>query len=230
MAKRSIRFGITNGSGRRAATWKCWTRTGVGKSDVYLACREFGSALHVSLHQTGKWHVTFSEQFFGENLDTFLDKPDGRFIRQWLRPPQIAPGVTLAVRIVTPHSAVNIPFDVSSYKRITWIPVPPDNRAVAIDIIITALNTLVSGWPDRNSMNTKLVDSILLDSGERVCIVHRAIDMPDLGTLRGTPRYFKGKSKDDLTGAGLRIHKFTREKDGSVLIYDCVLEKRNAST
>ena len=229
MGERSIRFGITDGSGRRAATWKCWTPSGVGKSDVYLSPRELGYALKASLHQTGNWHVAFSRQFLEENLNTFSDKPSGRFIEQWSRPQQIAPGVTLAFRIVTPHSAVSIPFDVSLYKGIAWIPAPPDNRAVEIDIIFTAPDTLVSGWPGKNSMNTQLIDSMSLSSGEKVWVVHRVTDMPNLGTLHGTSRYFKGKSKDDLIGAGLHIHVFGHEKDGSCVIYDCAAEKRNSS-
>ena len=229
MGKQSIRFGITDGSGRRAATWKCWTPTGVGKNDVYLACREFGYALKASLHQSGNWHIAFSPQFFEENLDTLLNKPDGRFIQRWPRPRQIAPGVTLAFRIVTPHSAVSIPFDVSLCESIVWIPVPPDNRAVEIDIIFTAADTLVSGWPGKNSMNAQLIDSMSLDSGDKVWVVHRVTDMPNLGTLHGTPRYFKGKSKNDLTGAGLHIHVFGCEKDGSRAIYDCAVEKRDSS-
>ena len=230
MGERSIRFGITDGSGRRAATWKCWIPTGVGRSDVYLSCRELGYALKTSLHQSGNWHFAFLSQFFGGNLDTSLDKLDGRFIKQWPRPRQIAPGVTLAFRIVTPHSAVSIPFDVSLYKSIAWIPAPPDNRAVEIDIIFTAPDTLVSGWPGKNSMNTQLIDSMSLSSGEKVWVVHWVTDMPNLGTLHGTPRYFiKGKSKNDLTGAGLRIHVFGHEKDGSRAIYDCAAEKRDPS-
>jgi hypothetical protein len=229
MGERSIRFGITDGSGRRAATWKCWTLTGVGKSDVYLSARELGYALKASLHQSGNWQVAFSPQFVEENPNAFSDKPNGRFIEQWPRPQQIAPGVTLAFRIVTPHSAVNIPFDISLYKSIVWIPAPPDNRAVEIDIIFTAPDTLVSGWPCKNSMNTQLIDSMSLSSGEKVWVVHWVTDMPNLGTLHGTPRYFKDKNKDDLIGAGLHILVFGDEKDGSRVIYDCPAEKCDSS-
>jgi hypothetical protein len=224
MSKQSIRFGISDSSGKRAATWKCWTLTGKGKDDVYLACRELGGALKASLHQTGAWHIAFSEEFFENG---FADKPDGRFIDKWPRPKEIAPGVTLAFRIITPYSAVNTPIS-SPNENITWIPAPPKNRAVEIAIIITSPHALVSSWPGKNSMNTKLVGSMPLDSGETVWVVHRDIDIPNLGTLHGTPRYFKGRSKDDLAKGGLHVLVFGDEKDGSRVILDsAVISDKN---
>jgi hypothetical protein len=90
-SKQSIRFGITDGSGKRAATWNCWTHIGGGKSDVYLACRSIGYALKVSLHETGDWHIAYSEKFFVENLEALADRPQGRFIDKWTRPREIGP-------------------------------------------------------------------------------------------------------------------------------------------
>lgn len=225
MEERAIRFAATDRSGKRAATWKCWTLTGKGKGDVYLACRELGGALKASLHQSGNWHIAFSEEFFENG---FADKPHDRFIDKWPRPSEIAPGVTLAFRIITPYSAVSTAYDVSSLKNITSIPAPPKNRAVEIAVIITAPHTLISHWPGRNSMDTQLVGSMPLDSGETVWVVHRDIDIPNLGTLHGTPRYFKGRNKDDLAKVGLRVLVSGDEKDGSRVIIDSVIEERDS--
>jgi hypothetical protein len=70
-------------------------------------------------------------------------------------------------------------------------------------------------------MKTKPVGSMLLDNGEKTWIVYRVIDCPDFADMRGTPRYFKGRSKDDLMGKGLHIfaHKIHKE-DGSLVILD----------
>lgn len=219
-SKQSIRFGITDGSGKRASTWKCWTPVGVGRSDVYLTCRSIGFALKVSLHQTGEWHIAYSEEFFAENPDALADRPQGRFIDKWTRPSGIAPGVTLALRIITPYSAVSIPI-ASLNRTIAWITVPPPSQAVEIDIFITSPHALVSSWPGKNRMQTKMVGSMLLDNGEKIWVVYRVIECPDFEDMCGTPRYFKGRSKDDLKGKGLRIlaHKIHKE-DGSLVILD----------
>jgi hypothetical protein len=219
-SKKSIRFGITDGSGKRAATWNCLTNIGAGKSDVYLICRQLRDDLKVSLHQTGEWHIAYSKKFVAENPEFFANNPLGRYIGKWRRPSEIASGVTLAIRIITPHSAVNTPI-VSLNRTITWIPVSPPGQAVEICIFITSPNALVSSWPGRNRMKTKLVGSMVLDNGEKTWIVYRGIECPDFEDMRGTPRYLNGRSRDDLKGKGLRIfaHKIHKE-DGSLVILD----------
>jgi hypothetical protein len=64
MSERSIRFGVTDYKGRRAATWKCWTQVGSGKKDVYLACREPRGSPKLSLHESGQWQVAFDANQF----------------------------------------------------------------------------------------------------------------------------------------------------------------------
>jgi len=225
MSKRStqsIRFGITDGSGKSAATWNCLTPTGVGKSDIYLICRSLKGALHASLHESGLWHIAYSTEFFAENLDAIGDRHQGRFIDKWPRPKEIAPGVTLTFRIITPHSAVNTPI-ASSNENIVWIPAPPPGQAVEIDILITSPHASLPSWPGKYSMNTKLVGSISLESGDKIWVVYMVIACPNFKNVQGTARYFKGRSKDDLKGEGLRIIAFAQEKDGSRVILDSVL-------
>jgi len=220
MPEQSIRFTVTNGL-KRAATWKCWTASG-GRSDIYLACRELKGAIKASLHESGNWHLAYSREFLDKNLDISPNESAHRYIHRWSRQPQIAPGVTLAFRIITPHSGINVPFYDSQYENIVRIPEPPDNKAIEIDIIITAPNTLVSSWPGKNSMNTELAGSMSLDSGEKVWIVYRVIDMPAIKPVHGRPKYFKNKGEDDLVRAeNLRLLMFGNEKDGSRVIYDC---------
>jgi hypothetical protein len=95
---------------------------------------------------------------------------------------------------------------------------------VEICIFITSPNALVSSWPGKNRMQTKLVGSMLLDNGEKIWVVYRVIELPDFKDMHGTPRYFKGRSKDDLKGERLRVfaHGIHRE-DGSLFIFDGAL-------
>lgn len=229
MAEQSIRFRITDGAGNRSATWKCWSPIDVGKHDVYLACRTLGGALKASLHQSEEWHIAYSNNFFEENVDDPSHKEKGRFIEKWPRPIEIAPGVILAYRIVTPWSAVNTPYGETNFKRMHWIPKANKGKATEIDIFITKPLTLVTGWPGKRSMNTKLVDTMKLDSGETVWIVYWEIEMPTLPSVKTTPKYYKGKSKEDLKGESMRMLVFGSEKDGSRALYDCALEVKENS-
>ena len=227
MPEQSIRFGINDGAGNRATTWKCWSPVGVGKHDVYLACRGLGGALKANLHQTGRWHIAYSNSFFKENGDDPTHQERGRFIDKWPRPNEIAPGVTLAFRIVTPWSSVRIPYDKSNFKDIIWIPNANSGKATEIDIIITSSSTSVLGWPGKRSMNNQLLDYMQLDSGETLWVVYMEVEMPTLPDKKITPKYYKGKSKENFEGENMRMLLFGSEEDGCRVLYDFAVKVKN---
>lgn len=218
MPELAIRFTVRNQGGQRAATWKCWTPS--GKEDVYLTCRELGGALKTSFHESGKWHVAYFEGFFEESVPEEHRTERGRFIDQWIRPKPIAPGVTLAFRIVTPWSSVTARGEGSA--SIVSVPPPAEGRAIEFDIFLIDSTTSMTGWPGKNKMNTRLIGSYELPSGNSVCVVWWEVDMPKIGPLQGTPRFYRGASMDDLKTEGLRMLMFGDEPDGSKVIYDCV--------
>jgi len=224
MAKSSIRFGITDQEGRRAATWKLWTQRRTGKSDMYLICRELGSKLKVSLHDSGSWHYAYTQETFKEKVEGIVAKQRNRFIEKWSRPKSIAEGMTLAFRIVTPWSSVTSPIG-ETKGNIIWIPNAPKPKATEIDIIITAETMPVTGWPGKRSMGTSFIGSFQLESGETIWVVYMVIDMPDLSAIRGKAQFYRGMGPHDLEGGNLRISVYGHEKDGSRAIYDCVVQK-----
>jgi hypothetical protein len=160
MSELTLRFGVFDGTGFRAATWKCWTPS--GKDDVYLSCRELGGALKTSLHESGAWHVAFDNKFFDAKVSEEDKSEKGRFLDKWRVPPPIAPGVRLAFRIVTPWSSVRTPH--KEVKKIFQAPKPAEGKALEFDLLIVDPTTLITGWPGKNTMNTSLVGSYKLPS------------------------------------------------------------------
>ena len=229
MPETSVRFAVINDAGKRAATWKCWSPSGVGKHDVYLACRELGGFLKASLHQSNQWHIAYRSGFLEANLPDPVIDPPNRFIDKWQRPKEIAPGITLAFRIVTPFSAATTPITKPESQKIKWIPNAPIGKATEIDVLITKSNTVISSWPGKRSMGTKLVGSMPLESGETVWIVYWYVPLPQTAKLSGTPTFFKGKSRLDLSGNNLRILLFGQEPDGSRVVFDCVAQLKEDS-
>jgi len=218
MPTKAIRFGVWNGKDRRAATWKLWTQS--GHSDAYLACRELGGVLKASLHQSGYWHIAYSQQGFKRHVEGAIPSQKNRFTDKWPRPKAIAEGVTLAFRIITPYTSVT-----SMIRQrdddIVWIPNAPSPKATEIDITITSLAIHVSSWPGRNSMGTSFIGSFALDNGETVWVVSRTVKMPDLSSMnKGTGGFYKGRSRADLERGNLRALAFGHEPDGSRTIYD----------
>lgn len=220
MPEQSIRFGIKNANGERATTWKCVIPKGVNKNDIYIMCRNLGGTLKTSLHESGNWHTAYIHNFYEKNVPGEHKNEKGRFVEKWNRPLNIADGVTLALRIITPSRSVNTQFDESKFKKMSWIPNAPVDKATEIYIIITKPRDEIAGWPGSRSMGTELIGSLNLDNGDTVWIVYSYVDIPELPSMKATPRYFAGKSIDDLKSNDLRALVFGDHDDGSRVLYD----------
>jgi hypothetical protein len=218
-ARTTLRFSVQNPAGQRAATWKCSAPS--TKDDVYLACREIDGTFKVSLHQSGDWNTAFTPSFYDRAVRDEDTTARGRFLDQWTRPSPIAPGITLALRIVTPWSSVITP--VTPTRRLVTIPAPAEGRAVETIVFLLDPRVSPEGWPARDSMNTQLVGSFVLPSGSRVSVVWWEIPMPTIPPLQATPRFVRGATMADLRAAeGLHMLAFGDHMDGSKVIFDCV--------
>lgn len=227
MADQIIRFGISDGMGNRAATWRLWTPS--GKSDVYLACRGLGGILKASLHESGRWHVAYSQTEFEEHVQGAILTQKDRFLDKWPRPKPFAANATLAFRIVTPHSALITPIGLSD-KSVTWIPNCPPQQATEVDIVIIPNNMPDDSWPGQNKMETKPIGSLTLANREVVWLVHRVVEIPDLSSVvGGQGTFYRGRTREDLKNAEyLRALVFGEEPDGSRVIYDCAVTSSGA--
>jgi hypothetical protein len=218
MKEIAIRFGVGDGQ-RRAATWKCWALEGPGRNDVYLACRELRGALKASLHKSGQWHVAFDQQFLERNA--VREEWPTRFMETWQRPAELAPGFTLAFRIITPFATVNA--TPGREKGVVWVSPPPPGHVIETAVIITGADTVTSGWPGQRSMGTSLVGQFQINNGDSVWVVSRVdAQPPHIKTQLNRSRFFHGKSKADAVGPGLRAIAFGVEADGSRVIYEFV--------
>lgn len=171
--------------------------------------------------------AAYSQRAFEERVKAVIPKFEDRYIEKWPRPPDFAPGITLAFRIVTPWSAITAPLTGSKGKKVTWLPNAPESKATEIDILITQSTITVSGWPGKRSMGTSMIGSIPLESGETLWAVYWIVDMPDLSSFgKGVGRFYRGRNKEDLMADGLRALVFGAEPDGSKVIYDCAVQGR----
>ena len=191
---------------------------------MYLACRALRGTLKASLHASGEWHFAYSQETFEADVKPVAPEKLDRFIARWPRPVAIAPGVTLAFRIVTPSSAVSEPIRTTEKAaEIAWLPNAPSGKATEVDVFFIAASTRLPDWPGRRSMGTALIGSFPLRSGETVWAVYWVIDMPRVSLPPRPPRYFKGRSRADVVSGRTRALIFGNEPDGSRVIYDCVV-------
>lgn len=217
MPKREIRFGLSDGNGLTSNTWKCWSPTGQ-KKDIYVANRFLGNVLKVSVHESGRCHIAYSDDFTEDqpSLKT-------RYVDQWDSPPPLGNGVIIALRVVIPNSAVMTPEDSAKAGKISWIPTCPDRIWTEIDILITPPEYQSSDWPGKNSMNNELVGRYTLSDNSILWITYMRIDPPNLGTHRISPKFFRGHSRKSLLSGRLLLLVLGYEPDGSKTLYQCPL-------
>lgn len=202
----------------------------VAGNQSYILPTVHSEGLKASLHQSGKWHIAFSKHAFDKYVKGVKTKFDDRFVEKWFKPSELAPGITLAFRIVTPYSAITNSTEIGKYKGVKWLPNAPETKATEIDIFITKPEAPVTGWPGKKSMATSLIGSFPLENGATVWAVYWVIDLPDLSKWGdGVVRFFTGKNKEDLKKKGLRLIAFGKEPDGSRVMYDCSVENTPAN-
>ena len=218
MAEQAVRFGVRSSSGLRAATWKVWT-SGPARNDVYLACRPLRGELKASLHESGQWHVAFSPGFYDREFADEATRPSSRFTDEWSRPPEIAPGVTLSCRVVVPWFSATIEVEKEA-SGIVWVPSAPEGQAIQFAVLITSPSARVSNWPGKNSMNSELVGTLSLGSGETVWVVYTTVPFPLPASMRGIAQFFESHDVSSLKSGTLRAVLFGDEPDGSRKMYD----------
>jgi hypothetical protein len=169
--------------------------------------------------------VAYSPKFFKDKFEG--GRMQDRFLQRWSRPAPLANRLTLAYRIVTPHSAVTSRIEALDDK-VNWIPNCPAPKATEIDVfIVSAKGSRIVSWPgSKSTMKTECVGSYDLVNDESVWVVYHVIDMPNLSdAIKGKYRFYQGKTKEDLKSNHLRATLFADEPDGSRVMYDCVVRR-----
>jgi hypothetical protein len=224
MAEQSLRFAVADlAHARRAATWKCWASD--RKKDVYIACRELRGAIKLSLHESGNWHVAF------DNPDRFEpgSVPESRFAAKYQKPPELAPGVTLACRIHTPWFAATVPMDRLD-EGVRYIAPATAIQTVEVAILLLDRGHLGRGWPTCNSLPTSPVGHFGWDDGSCVWAVSQRVPTPTPPPpSRGALHYFRGGSETDWQGPGMRMVAIGSNADGSVVLTELPIKVQRST-
>lgn len=218
MPERAVRFGVKSSAGQVSVTWKCFTRTGSGKADVYVTCRSLALPLKLSLHESGQWHVAFDREEF-PNLFEPSSSPSSRFSRIWEQAQPLSHGLTLACRIHFPWYAINRGSGVGDPK-VVWLPAPTEGHSTEVAIFVSTRQLDLAAWPGRDSMGTLPVGYLRLDGNASALLVHHTVPAVAGGFPQlPPPRFFKGASEQDLSKAN-RALAWGRHTDGSVIFQE----------
>jgi hypothetical protein len=228
MKNKSIRFGIYDDSGKRAATWKLFSSK--SKADVYLVCRELRGALKASMHESGSWHFGYTKAAASKYFHDVESFENAKYIEMWRSPQPAVNGATVAFRIVTPWSSVRTPIT-GNDKDVTWIPNCSKPNATEIYIVICPFEiTNSENWPGTNSTGTSLIGYYEIDNIQSVFCVYKYIAMPVLPKLPTAGlRFFKGKDASNLAFPFIKAIAFGDATDGSKTLYDLAIDTNKAT-
>ena len=154
--------------GPRSSLWRVWT--GRHTSDVYLGARPIAGAVRVSLHESGKWRFAFTKEHqFGPKPLIRPDEDRAKF--KWDRPPEVFPGLTRAFVISVPSSELMEPAGPPELQRpAIWLPIPPPNHQVEIDLWLVRQTSDPDGWPGKRAMGTTCLYRKKVPSGEELIV------------------------------------------------------------
>jgi hypothetical protein len=203
-----IRFGVGTPQGLRSTVWRLWTGGG-SDSDVYIAPRSAAGEFKVSLHQSGRWQVSFTSQYFRDVANEIDTLPNSRHLDIWSNSLNINLELTLALRIIIPVSELRVaPFLPKKSKPIKWVNVPPLEYVSELAVIFTKPQYQVDGWPGKHDMNTQLVACAPLPNGEFIWVVNREEKMREAMIHQISLLH----SKSEIT---LERHQFVGDLDSS---------------
>lgn len=214
MPEHSLRFGVRTQDGRTSDVWKCWTKTGTGKRDVYLTSKPLGQALKLSLHESGQWQVGFDSNK-KDKLFPPGELPATRFLGKWHRSQTGATPLVLAARVYFPWTSPSDAQRKAPHDTI-WIQAAPEQQSVEVAVFLVYAQLPLDEWPGKVKLGAGLVGTLPLEGKGCACIVHRLVSTwPQLSAAQASPKYFRGKSKEDLAGAN-RLVAWGEEPDGSI--------------
>lgn len=172
MPECAVRF-VVGTEQKHCLSWKMRVHPKPSGAEIYLMPREISNDYHISLHKSDKWHVRIGQ---GEAKERGFD-PDELKGPVWNRPEELAPGVTLAFRIVVTPSSISRTHPVKRSTSCVFIPPPAANRSVELAVAITSEAPTQESWVGRRGMGTGLVGYCPIGH-EYISVVWREIDTP----------------------------------------------------
>ena len=132
-----IRFGVKSENGLSSRTWKLWH----SNNEIYIVERNCGHKFKVSLHKSGRWQVSFSQDVVAE----MQIKNQERHIDKWICPQNnVAKNFTLAFRIIIPASELRT-YKQKKTKEIHWLEASPDGAERIIGTPIAIASYIFEG-------------------------------------------------------------------------------------
>ena len=172
MSKKAFELFFAAGADdRRSSLWRAW---GSKKGDVYVTSAEIDSDFKLSLHPSGRCHLSFqNEQSINaakSGVHPFVVTEDlpkvfagaksdghGRFDDIWT-PSEIAPDLVMPFRLCLPESELRpLRREVLGRRDVRWLPTPGVGRALEVAFMIAGEAVPSETVPGSDSVGNQLL-------------------------------------------------------------------------
>lgn len=201
----TFRFAVTAADGRRSVDWRVWTAP--NSDDVYVAARQAGGEVKVSLHQSASWQHGFTSD---EKARGHRPPGASRHFAVWPRPSHLAPGWTRAMRIVIPVSELQRrPSTAAPGKPVFEIPAPPPSQAVVAEVWLEE-----PGAQPLRLDQSHAVGCLMQCGGGRVWVVVHALTLP------GDPRQRFTAYIEEARERAVRLKGWSGQEPMTICLHD----------
>jgi hypothetical protein len=217
MTVKTMMLGVADGlMSRRGPAWAIAIdqRTGV---DVYVAPREFHGAVKTSFHASGKWRHAYPEEHLDDLFGASGPVEDRSFLK-WTRPPQITPGITWALRILTSPASRPVALERKD-EKVIWVQGSLTPRWTEVDVFFLGPNAPRIA-PTLASEPHGILRTEPLVNGESLCMFYQTIDAPVMPSAQsGAMHFYKGRSAEGLrTAANLSAVAYAEDSNGTQVV------------
>ena len=185
-----LTFGVQDQSGLCSHSWTL----NVDGRNIYLAQTATRKALHISLHESGRYHTRFDREFLDGNAPPDSKLHDTPRVLQW-EPCVVSTGLAHALLIYIPHSSVSVVADPS--MDVQRVPQSPPGQAVEFSVLLQKRRYVTDDCPRKD--DSKAVGYLDMPNGDRVWVSYRYMTLPEgLGAQIGeSTRFFEGDIPND---------------------------------
>ena len=159
-----IRFGVRAVNGAHSAGWRLWCTPPT--NDVYLAAYQLGREFKVSLHQSGRWRVAFTEEHVRGGSPLVAEGAPRTWGKPWDRPSDFRPGWTHAFGIVVPW------FEVASQTAVdadvVWVPPAAVGKSTVFTVLFASAGQPIPTRFFAGRIQAEPVGSITIPDGGSV--------------------------------------------------------------
>jgi hypothetical protein len=135
----------------RSRSWRL--RCGARRPEVFIEREGLERAVHVSLHESGRWHV----------------KVWNKAKYEWLRPDELQPGYTRATVIVQPPAVAL--FSETARPGTVIVDLAKGTIAAHFNVFLERPGANTDTWPGRNAMGTEFIARLPLADGAGTCCI-----------------------------------------------------------